>query len=49
MLEILWVLLRTKPWIAAGMSLGVTVFLVAMAEFLTLTYPSGLMDPLLFG
>ncbi|WP_192034376.1 tripartite tricarboxylate transporter permease [Halomonas sp. YLGW01] len=40
---------RTKPWVAAGMSLGVTVFLVAMAEFLTLTYPGGLMDPLLFG
>tara|TARA_B100000700_G_scaffold71851_1_gene80024 strand:- start:11017 stop:12966 length:1950 start_codon:yes stop_codon:yes gene_type:complete len=40
---------RLKTWVAAVMALGVTAFLVGMAEFLTLTYPSGLLDPLLFG
>lgn len=40
---------RLKPWVAVSMSLGVTAFLVGMAEFLTLTYPSGLIDPWLFG
>ncbi|MCO7245596.1 tripartite tricarboxylate transporter permease [Halomonas sp. Mc5H-6] len=40
---------RLKPWAAAVMALGVTAFLVGMAEFLTLTYPSGLIDPWLFG
>ncbi|EPC02147.1 tricarboxylate transporter [Litchfieldella anticariensis FP35 = DSM 16096] len=40
---------RLKPWTAAGMSLGVTAFLLGMAQFLTLTYPSGLIDPWLFG
>lgn len=40
---------RLKPWVAAVMALGVTAFLVGMAEFLTLTYPSGLIDPWLFG
>ncbi|MGB8712001.1 MAG: tricarboxylate transporter, partial [Onishia taeanensis] len=42
-------LARLKTWVAAVMALGVTAFLVGMAEFLTLTYPSGLLDPLLFG
>jgi TctA family transporter len=40
---------RLKPWVAAVMAMGVTAFLVGMAEFLTLTYPSGLIDPWLFG
>ena len=40
---------QLKPWVAAVMALGVTAFLVGMAEFLTLTYPSGLIDPWLFG
>lgn len=48
-LTFLLVIARLKPWIAASMALGVTVFLVGMAEFLTLTYPSGLIDPWLFG
>ncbi|MCI0509820.1 TctA family transporter [Chromohalobacter marismortui] len=39
---------RLKPWVAVVMSLGVTAFLMGMAEFLTLTYPRGLVDPLLF-
>ncbi|SNY98952.1 tripartite tricarboxylate transporter permease [Halomonas sp. hl-4] len=40
---------RLKPWVATAMALGVIAFLVGMAEFLTLTYPSGLIDPWLFG
>ncbi|MBZ9559977.1 MULTISPECIES: tripartite tricarboxylate transporter permease [unclassified Modicisalibacter] len=40
---------RLKPWTAAGMAVGVVVFLVGMAHFLTLTYPSGVLDPWLFG
>ncbi|GGY02609.1 membrane protein [Litchfieldella qijiaojingensis] len=48
-LVFLLVIARLKPWVAAGMALGVTAFLVGMAEFLTLTYPSGLIDPWLFG
>lgn len=40
---------RLKPWAAATMALGVTGFLAGMAELLTLTYPSGLIDPWLFG
>ncbi|WP_163648358.1 tripartite tricarboxylate transporter permease [Modicisalibacter sp. 'Wilcox'] len=39
---------RLKPWTSAGMAVGVVVFLVGMAHFLTLTYPSGLLDPWLF-
>lgn len=39
---------RLKPWTAAGMAVGVVVFLVGMAHFLTLTYPSGFLDPWLF-
>ncbi|MCG7598289.1 tripartite tricarboxylate transporter permease [Halomonas sp. McH1-25] len=39
---------RLKPWTAAGMAVGVVAFLVGMAHFLTLTYPSGLLDPWLF-
>ncbi len=31
------------------MAVGVVVFLVGMAHFLTLTYPSGVLDPWLFG
>lgn len=31
------------------MALGVTAFLMGMTEFLTLTYPSGLVDSWLFG
>lgn len=45
----LLIIARLKPWVAAVMALGVTAFLVGMAEFLTLTYPSGLIDPWLFG
>ncbi|GAA0587777.1 tripartite tricarboxylate transporter permease [Halomonas salifodinae] len=40
---------RLKPWLALGMSAGVTAFLAGMATLLTLTYPSGLIDPWLFG
>ncbi|MBZ9537422.1 tripartite tricarboxylate transporter permease [Modicisalibacter tunisiensis] len=39
---------RLKPWTAAGMAVGVVAFLVGMAHFLTLTYPSGFLDPWLF-
>ena len=39
---------RLKPWTAAGMAVDVVAFLVGMAHFLTLTYPSGLLDPWLF-
>ncbi|MBZ5876360.1 hypothetical protein [Chromohalobacter israelensis] len=48
-LVFLLVIARLKPWVAAIMALGVTAFLMGMAEFLTLTYPSGLVDPWLFG
>ncbi|WP_431024139.1 tripartite tricarboxylate transporter permease [Halomonas sp. H5] len=40
---------RLKPWVALGMSAGVTAFLAGMATLLTLTYPRGLIDPWLFG
>ncbi|WP_136066824.1 tripartite tricarboxylate transporter permease [Modicisalibacter radicis] len=39
---------RLKLWTAAGMAVGVVAFLVGMAHFLTLTYPSGVLDPWLF-
>ncbi|KJZ08030.1 MULTISPECIES: tripartite tricarboxylate transporter permease [unclassified Halomonas] len=39
---------KLKPWVAVLMALGVLAFLLAMAEFLTLTYPQGILDPLLF-
>ncbi|KXS38330.1 MAG: hypothetical protein AWU55_1547 [Halomonadaceae bacterium T82-2] len=39
---------RLKLWTAAGMAAGVVAFLVGMAHFLTLTYPSGFLDPWLF-
>ncbi|SFH70585.1 tripartite tricarboxylate transporter permease [Modicisalibacter xianhensis] len=39
---------RLKLWTAAGMAIGVVAFLVGMAHFLTLTYPSGLLDPWFF-
>ena len=48
-LVFLLVIARLKPWVAAVMALGVMAFLVGMAESLTLTYPSGLIDPWLFG
>ncbi|MFQ3786284.1 tripartite tricarboxylate transporter permease [Halomonas sp. A29] len=48
-LAFLMFIARLKPWATIGMSAGVTVFLVSMAKLLTLTYPSGLVDPLLFG
>lgn len=40
---------RLRPWQATVMSLAVMGFLMIMAEFLSLTYPSGLVDTLLFG
>lgn len=48
-LVFLLVIARLKPWVAVVMALGVTAFLMGMAEFLTLTYPRGLVDPWLFG
>ena len=39
---------KLKPWVTVLMALGVLAFLLAMAEFLTLTYPQGILDPLLF-
>ena len=48
-LAFLMVIARLKPWVTLGMSAGVAVFLVSMAKLLTLTYPSGLVDPWLFG
>ncbi|WP_302139248.1 tripartite tricarboxylate transporter permease [Halomonas alkalicola] len=40
---------RLKPLVTITMAAGVAFFLVGMAKLLTLTYPSGLVDPLLFG
>ena len=40
---------KLRWWLALLMAMGVTGFLVSMATFLTLTYPQGLLDPLLFG
>lgn len=48
-LVFLLVVARIKLWVAAVMALVVTAFLIGMAEFLTLSYPSGLIDPWLFG
>ncbi|MCE8022918.1 MULTISPECIES: tripartite tricarboxylate transporter permease [Halomonadaceae] len=48
-LAFLMFIARLKPWVAIAMSAGVAIFLVGMAKLLTLTYPSGLIDPLLFG
>ncbi|MFW3613580.1 tripartite tricarboxylate transporter permease [Billgrantia antri] len=48
-LTFLMFIARLKPWVTLTMAAGVTVFLVSMAKLLTLTYPSGLVDPLLFG
>ncbi|MDI5986599.1 tripartite tricarboxylate transporter permease [Halomonas sp. M4R5S39] len=48
-LAFLMIIARLKPWVTIGMSAGVAVFLVSMAKVLTLTYPSGLLDPWLFG
>lgn len=48
-LAFLMFIAHLKPWVTISMSAGVAVFLVSMAKVLTLTYPSGLIDPLLFG
>lgn len=48
-LTFLLVFAHLKPWSATVMALGVMAFLMFMAEFLSLTYPSGLVDPWLFG
>ncbi|MEC9483724.1 MAG: tripartite tricarboxylate transporter permease [Halomonas sp.] len=39
---------RLKLWTAAGMAVAVVGFLLGMAHFLTLTYPTGLLDAKLF-
>lgn len=39
---------RLTLWIATGMAAGVVAFLLGMEHFLTLTYPSGILDPWLF-
>lgn len=48
-LAFLMFIARLKPWMTITMSAGVAIFLVSMAKLLTLTYPSGLLDPWLFG
>lgn len=37
---------RARPWTAALLAAGAGVFLVAMAHFMSLTYPTGLLDGL---
>lgn len=39
---------RVKPWVATGMAMCVAGFLVGMGHILTLSYPTGVFDPLLF-
>ncbi|MDR5906720.1 tripartite tricarboxylate transporter permease [Franzmannia qiaohouensis] len=39
---------RLKPWVAVILAAGAGVFLVAMAHFMSLTYPSGILDALWF-
>ncbi|QJQ95846.1 MULTISPECIES: tripartite tricarboxylate transporter permease [Halomonadaceae] len=40
---------KIKPWLALGLASGVCIFLLTMAHFMSLTYPSGILDSWLFG